>query len=177
VGGGEWRDYSIAGLEGQRVRFLISTRTGGHGSRFVQGASVGTATEVELPLGQYTLERSGRRRVFIATGTGLAPFLPMFESLQAAGTLDEAVLLFGYRTREEDITAEGTVLPGRVIRCVSQDEAPADGYRGRVTAALKNLDFDPETTDFYLCGSSGMVADGRAVLEARGARHLHAESF
>jgi phytoene dehydrogenase-like protein/NAD(P)H-flavin reductase len=177
VGGGEWRDYSIAGLSGRRVRFLISTRTGGQGSRFVEAASVGGSTEIELPLGQYTLSGSGRRQVFIATGTGLAPFLPMFERLQATGALDQAVLLFGCKRRDEDITTESPVLPGTVIRCVSQEDAPAQGLRGRVTDALRSFEFDPEDTDFYLCGSSAMVADVRAVLEAREARHLHAESF
>lgn len=177
VGGGEWRDYSIAGIEGRRVRFLVSTRTGGPGSRFVEGAPVGSTTDIELPLGQFTLNPTGRRQVFVATGTGLAPFLPMFESLQAAGTLEQAVLLFGCKRRDEDITTESKALPGRVIRCVSRGDPPSDGYRGRVTDALQSIEFDPEATDFYLCGASAMVADGRAVLEARGARHLHAESF
>ena len=177
VGGDEWRDYSIAGLDGQRVRFLISTRTKGHGSRFAHEASVGTATEIELPLGQYTFEQTGRRPVFIATGTGLAPFLPMFESLERDGGLEEAVLMFGYRMRDEDITAEAKALPRRVIRCVSRDDAPADGYRGRVTEAMQEFGFFLEATDFYLCGSSAMVADGRRVLEARGAKYLYTESF
>lgn len=177
VGGGEWRDYSIAGLEGQTVRFLISTRTGGHGSRFVQGAALGTATEIELPMGQYTLSRSGRRQVFVATGTGLAPFLPMFRSLQAEGALGDAVLFFGYRTSDEDITAEEKSLPGQVIRCVSRDAAPEAGYQGRVTGALERFQFDPEATDFYVCGSSAMVATCRQALEARGAKHLFIESF
>lgn len=177
VGGGAWRDYSIAGLEAQTVRFLISTRTGGQGSRFVQEAAPGTVTEIELPLGQYTLNRSGRRQVFIATGTGLAPFLPMFQALQTDGALGDAVLFFGCRTTEEDITAESRPLPGRVIRCVSRDVVPGDAFRGRVTAALADFGFEPEATDFYVCGSSAMVADSRAVLEARGAKYLFTESF
>ena len=34
VGNDAWRDYSIAGVDGHQVRFLISTRTRGQGSRF-----------------------------------------------------------------------------------------------------------------------------------------------
>ena len=177
MGGGEWRDYSIAGLDNKTVRFLISTRTGGHGSRFVQDAPLLTETHIELPLGQYTLSRSGRRQVFVATGTGLAPFLPMFHSLQADGTLGDAALLFGYKTEDEDITTEMNPLPGLVIRCVSRGTAPSDGHEGRVTDALKGFEFDPDKTDFYLCGSSAMVADSKATLEIRGAKHLFTESF
>ena len=177
VGNGEWRDYSIAGLDGQTVRFMISTRTGGQGSRFVQAAKVGTATEIELPLGSYTLSGSGRRPVFVATGTGLAPFLPMFQVLQSDGNLAEAVLLFGCRTCSEDITAVSNLLPARIVRCVSREQAPEGGFNGRVTDALAVLEFDLDATDFYLCGSSAMVADCRALLETRGAKHLYTESF
>lgn len=177
VGEGEWRDYSIAGLEGNRVRFLISTRTGGHGSRFVENVAPGARTRIELPLGNYTLSPDGRDQVFVATGTGLAPFLPMFRQLAAEGRLDRAVLLFGCRTSEEDITAGLDPLPARVVRCVSRGRPSDGGFAGRVTAALADFDFDPERTDFHLCGSSAMVADARRVLEQRGAQYLFTESY
>lgn len=177
VGDGEWRDYSIAGLDGTTVQFMISTRTGGHGSRFVQEARVGAATEIELPLGNYTLSGSTRRPVFVATGTGLAPFLPMFRALQAGDHLANAVLFFGCRTGSEDITIGAGPLPARVVRCVSRERPPEGGINGRVTDALAAFEFDPDATDFYLCGSSAMVAQCRTLLESRGAKHLHTESF
>lgn len=77
----EWRDYSIAGVEGNRNWFLISTQTGGYGSQFVIDVQLGDRTEIEWPLGRYTIARTAHRMVFIATGTGLAPFLPMFRQL------------------------------------------------------------------------------------------------
>jgi len=46
-----------------------------------------------------------------------------------------------------------------------------------VTDALETLDLDPAGTDFYLCGSSAMVADGVALLESRGAQHLFTEPY
>lgn len=177
VGDDEWRDYSIAGLDGQHVRFLISTRTGGQGSRFVLEAQPGASTEIELPLGQYVLSGSGRRQVFVATGTGLAPFVPMFHALQAQGSLADAVLVFGCRTLAEDISAAITPLPARVIRCVSREAPPDGGVHGRVTDALATFEFDPAATDFYLCGSSEMVAGCKAMLEQRGALHLYTENF
>ena len=73
VGDDAWRDYSIAGLENGALRLLVSTRTGGAGSRFIERAETGARTVVELPLGRYRLKETGRRHVFVATGTGLAP--------------------------------------------------------------------------------------------------------
>ena len=92
IGDFEWRDYWIAGVDGATVRLLISTRTGGHGSRFIITAEPGTKTQIELPLGHYTLARNPHRKVFIATGTGLVPFLPMFRQLEQEGALGGAEL-------------------------------------------------------------------------------------
>ena len=173
VGDNAWRDYSIAGIKGNQVRFLISTRTRGQGSRFVETAEPGTHTTIELPLGQFTATPSDRRRVFVATGTGLAPFLPMFATPERK---HDDLMIFGCRTGKDDLTS---LLPDpmpEVLRCISREDV--DGaLHGRVTDALETLDFDPAGTDFYLCGSSAMVADGMALLERRGAKHLFTEPY
>jgi phytoene dehydrogenase-like protein/ferredoxin-NADP reductase len=177
VGPGQWRDYSIAGVAGRVVQFLISTRTGGPGSRFVRQATVGIGTVIEMPLGHYALQPNGHRKVFVATGTGIAPFLPMFRALEGEEGGGEPLLVFGCRGAEDDISLALDALPSTVIRCYSRQDAPVGGVHGRVTDALAGLDFDPAQTDFYLCGSSAMVADCRRLLEGRGARHLLVESF
>jgi len=177
VGDFEWRDYSIAGVDGSNVRFLISTRTGGHGSLYVIGARLGSKTEIELPLGHYTLSGNAHRKIFIATGTGLAPYLPMFSQLDTNQQLDGATLYFGCRTAAEDITVHLSPLPANRVLCVSREPAPPTGFNGRVSQAIADLVFDADQTDFYLCGSAAMVADCKEVLERRGARHIYLESF
>jgi ferredoxin-NADP reductase len=177
VGQGEWRDYSIAGVDGEAVRFLISTRTGGEGSHFVETTPVGTRTEIELPLGEYTLVESLRKKVFVATGTGLTPFLPMFGALAQQHRLADATLIFGCKTVAEDITTGMAPLPAQVTRCVSREPAQIGGVQGRVTDALARLEFDPADTDFYVCGSSAMVADCKALLERRGAVNVFIEAY
>ena len=173
----EWRDYSIAGLDGAKVRLLISTKTGGHGSQFVIGAEPGTKTQIELPLGHYALAHNPHRKVFIATGTGLAPFLPMFQQLERDGALNRAELYFGCRTAAEDITLQFDPMPALVVRCVSREEPPPGGFKGRVSEAIVSLAFDAACTDFYVCGAAAMVADCREVLERRGARRIYIESY
>ena len=173
----EWRDYSIAGIDGAKVRFLISTGTGGYGSRFVVGAAPGTKTQIELPLGQYTMAPNTRRKVFVATGTGLAPFLPMFGQLERDGALADTELHFGYRTAAEDITAHFVPMPAKVVRCVSREPPPPGGFAGRVSAAMVSLAFDAASTDFYVCGSAAMVADCREALQRRGASNIYIETY
>ena len=178
VGDNAWRDDSIAGLEDARLRLLISTRTGGRGSRFIENADEGTRTVVELPLGGFGLADLGRRRLFIATGTGLAPMLAMFAQ---APDLEHDTLLFGCRHQEEDLTARiSSPMPGTVVRCLSQQEAP-DAFHGRVTHAVTalahDLQLDPDGTDVYLCGSAAMVADTRHVLEGEGYTSILTEPY
>ena len=178
VADGEWRDYSIASSEGTELTLLVGTRTGGLGSRFAETALPGTETEIELPLGTYTLKAKEGRKVFVATGTGLAPFLPMFRELAMRGDGDSAELLFGCRSMAENLASRyASSLPGTTRFCVSREEPPQGGFRGRVTDALAELNFDPASTEFYLCGSAAMVADSRRVLERVGAVHIHTEAY
>ncbi len=177
VGNDSWRDYSIASLQVERVKLLVSTRTGGLGSQYADSVEIGSATTIELPLGQYGLTPQGRHRVFVATGTGLAPFLPMFARLEETGELGDATLIIGCRGAETDLTRvlDGP-LPGHVLRCYSREASP-DARRGRVTDALAEFDFEPSETEFYLCGSSAMVADCRVLLQGRGSKRVLAELY
>ena len=133
---------------------------------------------VELPLGGFGLADSDRRRLFIATGTGIAPMLAMFA--QAPG-LEHDTLLFGCRHRDEDLTSLiDSPMPGRVVRCLSREEAP-DTFHGRVTDALPEVidgtDLDPDQTDVYLCGSAAMVSDTHRFLGRAGYESIHTEPY
>ncbi|KIW87156.1 uncharacterized protein Z519_12267 [Cladophialophora bantiana CBS 173.52] len=172
----EWRNYSIAKSESKSLTLLVSTRTGGDGSVFANSVQSGEETEVELPFGAFQLRRNSHRRVFVATGTGIAPFLPMFVALAASGELDSAELLFGCYHREDDITRLFKPLP-RTTVCVDGDPLAEGVFHGRVTDILAELKFDPATTDFYLCGVPAMMDACRTILAHAGATQVLAEPF
>lgn len=173
----EWRDYSVVAAGGTRIDLLVSTRTGGDGSRFASTAPLGTATALEGPLGSYRLRESRGMRVFVATGTGLAPLIPMFARLGELGQLSEARLLFGCRDRSEDLTRDVDNLPGNTRVCVSRGDPGPDGFAGRVTAALAELRFAPDGTDVYVCGSASMVGDVTAILRGRDGVRVFTEPY
>jgi phytoene dehydrogenase-like protein/ferredoxin-NADP reductase len=173
----EWRDYSIAAAADKRLTLLVSARTGGDGSLYAAAVKPGATTEIEGPFGDYRVVRNAHRKVFVATGTGLAPFLPMFDEMAGAGELEAAELYFGCRTAAEDITRALAPLPPRTTVCASRDEASNYAFRGRVTAAVASLAFDPAMTDFYVCGSAAMVADCRAILQSAGAPRVLTEAY
>ena len=68
-------------------------------------------------------------------------------------------------------------LPQRTMACVSREPTRPGGVQGRVTQALTSLEFDPSTTDFYVCGSAAMVADCRTILERAGALRILTEPY
>ncbi|KAH7336613.1 oxidoreductase NAD-binding domain protein [Rhexocercosporidium sp. MPI-PUGE-AT-0058] len=181
VGPYEWRNYSIAKIEGTQLDLLISTRTGGDGSLFAQNIQPGGETEIELPFGSFRLQdnqNEPRRRVFIATGTGIAPFLPMFATLASSGGLHTSELLFGCSRKEDDVTALDVLqnLPHTIV-CISRDPMSEGIFHGRVTKVLQDMKFNAANTDFYLCGAPAMVEDCRTMLSLKGAVHVITEPF
>lgn len=174
----EWRNYSIASVEANRFELLVSTRTGGDGSIYTKQVKPGEETLVELPFGSYHLQLNSHRRVFVATGTGIAPFLPMFASLEALGEFNTSELLFGCSRAEDNIISGNHFkhLPSTTV-CISRDAGVNNTHHGRVTEVLARLQFDPSVTDFYLCGAPAMVDECRDLLAIAGATQVLTEPF
>ncbi|MGH9535113.1 MAG: hypothetical protein ACRD2E_09665 [Terriglobales bacterium] len=141
--------------------------------------------------------KSGRRRhLFVATVTGLAPFVSMLRTLVASGadgggTAETIVLVagasrsweFGYR--EEILELAGRLPALQPVFSVSRPwEDPAwTGERGRAEDIVrKHADAagcHAATTTAYLCGHPQMIANVKAIL-ARGGfapRAIHEELY
>lgn len=176
----QWRPYSLATPSGRIVRLLVDTRTGGHGAAWATHAAPTDEVSLELPYGHFLHDGATgdthpddtprRRRIFVATGTGIAPFLAEFEQ----GLRADDVLLLGLATTSEDPTTRlDTPLP-RIIRCVSRENTPGT-FHGRVTHYLRAHGIDTHA-DYYVCGSPLMVADVTRLIRDAGGR-AHTESF
>ena len=176
----QWRPYSLATPSGRFVRLLVDTRTRGHGAAWATHATPGDQVTLELPYGHFLHDAATgdthpdgtprRRRIFVATGTGIAPFLAEFEQ----GVRADDVLLLGLATTSEDPTTRlDTPLP-RVIHCVSRENTPGT-FHGRVTHYLRAHGIDTRA-DYYVCGSPLMVADVTRLIRDAGG-HVHTESF
>jgi ferredoxin--NADP+ reductase len=110
--------------------------------------------------------------LWIANGTGLAPFL----SMARAGLSGGKRLLHGVRAPEDFYFADelAAVMGERYIRCCSRsgpDTRNATGtYHGRLTAFLESESWDPELS-YELCGSASMVVEVRDILIGKGVPH------
>lgn len=102
---------------------------------------------------------------FIATGTGLAPFLSMLLS----GYINDKTLLHGSRELTDFYFGNDLkeLLGKRYVPCYSGNE-DCHCFRGRVTAYLDQHKDLPVNIKYYLCGSAEMVVDTRQILIDKG---------
>jgi ferredoxin-NADP reductase len=118
-------------------------------------APVGTRFNFNGPQGYFTFKPSNRPAVFVATGTGVAPFVSMARSGVTGFTL-----LHGVRSATESYYASVFKSTAKdYIPCLSESHAsPENFFHGRVTDYFyKKL--APGRYDFYLCGRREMIRD------------------
>ena len=143
--------------------------------------SVGDLINLKGPKGKFLLQDDGRRALFVASGTGLAPFISMIETLRGRGLARDVVLLHGvshdhdlaWRQQLTELEA-GDGFPLRYVGTVSRPQQCPDwtGCTGRVeTIVAAQLDahgLTPETATIYLCGNPDMVSAVEEIAAQRG---------
>lgn len=180
------RPYSVVSLPaaGNDVELFIRRVDGGAVSPRLWQLAPGDRVRVGPAKGLFVLDENDRRtRVFVGTGTGLAPLLAMLDRLAQAGDRSPNVLIhgvanqteLGYRGRIEAWIAGGLDL--WYIPSVSRpaDAANADwtGTTGRADAVLEKVfAADPSLCGgtAYLCGNPQMLESVTAGLVAAGMR-------
>jgi ferredoxin-NADP reductase len=173
------RAYSIASPRspGNRFSLCLNRVQDGLISPFLFSMQPGSEMQISEPLGYFTLRHPGHRVLFVATGTGIAPFRAML--LEHLPKFEPRVsLLFGaryahgliYRDELEQLASEHEHFS--LLTTITRPDSAWAGRSGRVQAhleeALRLTSSDPETIDVYICGLKEMVDDVRKNLKARG---------
>ncbi len=176
AGSDTWRSYSMANQPGDsRLVFYIRVVPDGVFSTWLTGqAAPGSAVELSEPHGAFFLRSEARPRLFIAGGTGLAPFLSMLDRLadSDAERRIPTALLLGVRTgahlfARDEIERIRARWPELQVRYATES-APLDAcHTGYATDLIASLGLD-RSTRAYLCGPPPMVEAGRTAAEAAG---------
>ena len=150
------RDYSlVTAPTDPNLALCIRNIEGGILSPELSNAPVGSRFNFNGPHGYFTFRPSTRPAVFVATGTGLAPFVSM-----ARSGVTGFILLHGVNSAE-DVYYTSVIQSGakQYVPCISEtDKSSGEYFQGRVTDYLrKNL--APGLYDFYLCGRREMIRD------------------
>ncbi len=157
------RIYSIcSGNREDELRILFNIKEGGALTPRLARVRAGDEVWVSEPGG--TFIGTPDPSVWIATGTGIAPFYSMMRS----GMTDDKILLHGVRHAHQFYFRQEweAVLGSDYHRFCSGEEA-AGAQHGRINQYLELHDL-PKDRRYYLCGQAGMCVEVRDLLIAKG---------
>lgn len=169
------REYSIySGENDANLEVLVKEVDNGYFTPKLRKLKAGDLVEIHGPFGKFGMEAKAAETgkfVFIASGTGIAPFRSMVRTYPEI----DYTLIHGVRQASEAYDRH-EYASDRYVLCTSRD--PKGTYPGRVTGYLKNCTFAPET-DFYLCGNSDMIFDALEILKEKGFERdqIHCEVY
>jgi benzoate/toluate 1,2-dioxygenase reductase subunit len=184
-GSAQSRSYSFSTAPGgERIGFLIKKIQGGLMSNWLERAEVGTKLELAGPLGSFYLREVGRPLLFLAGGTGLAPFLSMLEVLARENSQQKTHLIYGV-TRDldlvlvDEIEAYTARLPNFSFATVVAEDSSSHPRKGWVTEHMPAEMLHGGDVDVYLCGPPPMVDAVRKHFDDNGVKpsSFHYEKF
>jgi CDP-4-dehydro-6-deoxyglucose reductase len=182
------RSYSIASRSDapDGLRFIVRLLPTGVASDFWRELPLGAQVEMTGPHGFFTLDPHHHGDVvFAATGTGLAPVLPMLAELSHRQEPGRREVYWGLRRESdlfvpEEVTAACAEAGASLHTYLSRPENTWSGPRGRITGPV--LDALPSLTSptFYIVGNGAMIAELKRALVAQGIdrkKHIRTEAF
>jgi ferredoxin-NADP reductase len=169
------RAYSIASAPSETNRFELCLNLvhGGLLSPRLFAMQPGDAVEIRPPLGMFVLRNPPRDTIFIATGTGIAPFRSILKA-QLNETSQAFTLIFGVRYEthlmyREEFDEMARRFPH--FQFMPTLSRPADSWTGRsghVQTHILEAIGERRDVDVFLCGLKLMVDDVRNILKDMG---------
>lgn len=194
---GQYATLGLMGREGKLVQrpmsisssaddlseyeFFIRLVQGGAFTTLLWERRVGDPINIKGPKGKFLLQDDGRTCLFVASGTGLAPFMSMLDTLRDRSQTRDTVLLHGvsydhdlaWRDELEELETSGA-FPLRYEGTVSRPQLCPNwaGLTGRVEtitpSELDRLGLTPDSTTIYLCGNPEMIEAVAEIAAERG---------
>lgn len=179
-GSAQERSYSMTTCTADwpLMNFLVRRIPGGAMSTRLAQLQPGDKLTVRGPYGSFYLRDGDRPLLWVAGGTGLAPFLSMLSALRQAERTDrDIVLCFGVNSAEDMCWPDATreLLQGfsrlKLLMAMGHPPAGWTGVQGTAVDALAAADLAPLAAagaQAYLCGPPPMVAAARSRLADAG---------
>jgi Na+-transporting NADH:ubiquinone oxidoreductase subunit F len=174
-----YRAYSIASLpsDSGHLELIIRLVPGGICTTWVfTELKEGMSVRLNGPYGQFRLTETDRPMVWIAGGSGMAPFWSMVRHMREKHVDRPCTYFFGaVAPRDLFLTEELAKLTGEMpnfhfVPALSGKDLPADwaGQRGLITEVVDRHVPAADDGEAYLCGGSGMIDAAVKVLHAKG---------
>jgi ferredoxin-NADP reductase len=186
------RMYSIAGPSFQKESFdlIVKHTPGGHATEYLISLNKGDNALFQGPAGVFVHKETPHRKVFLATGTGVAPIrsIILTHFHEEPVTSEDWYLFWGLRTMQDiffldelHVIAEKNPNFHFYI-CLSQEsqydliqeEDKARIIQGRVNQGVEQVLTDiHKETDYYVCGGAPIVESLRTYLHEHGVLREH----
>jgi CDP-4-dehydro-6-deoxyglucose reductase len=169
------RAYSIASPpDGHRFALCANLVDGGHFSPFLFSLVPGDEIDFKGPYGAFILRRPLSDSIFVATGTGIAPFRSILQAKLRENSDRRFTLIFG--VRHEAGLLYNDELRALARGCPTFDYQPTltrppdhwTGLTGRVQPHTLTALGERRDMDVYICGLREMVDDLRSKLKESG---------
>ena len=171
VGDTIFRAYSICSdyKDTTSLSLIIETGHEGKGSNFTRALNLGDTVTFIGPSGRYRLKQPyAQNIVFLATGTGIAPFVPMLHKLIDDNFEGKVTLFQGFRKDDdafftdlfEFFKSKLTNFDYKIF--ISQSTSNPKFLTGRINADLTQI-IKPDA-HYYICGHPNMVAETKKAL-------------
>ncbi len=172
------RAYSISSAPGNGNRFSLCLNLvpDGRFSPFLFAMKSGDSVAMQGPLGTFTIREPAQDMIWVATGTGIAPFRGMLDVWRALpqNGRGRVTLIFGVRHEENllyraDFEAAAEALPDFEFQpTLSRPNTEWVGRAGHVQRHVLEFIGDRLDLQIYICGLKLMVEDLRAQLKRIG---------
>lgn len=169
------RAYSIASPpDGKRFALCANLVPDGKFSPFLFALQTGDEIGFKGPYGAFILKRPVSDSIFVATGTGIAPFRSMLQGQLGEHPDRQFTLVFGVRHQEgllyhEEFVEMAAEFPNFAYRpTLTRPAETWTGFSGRVQPHVLEILGDRRDVDIYICGLREMVDELRSRLKELG---------
>ncbi len=167
------RQYSIAEKVWKSFIFTIKLSEEWRGSKLLREIPIATKIHINWVFGTFLIKEIKNPKIFIATGTGLAPIYNMIRSLEHSPLQSRVYFSVAKRS---DLFYEDRLRAIKNIElhiCTTREEVDWCTF-GRVD--VDTIEADTET-EWYLCGNPRMISEAREKLEKRWFTKIYTEEF
>jgi NAD(P)H-flavin reductase len=178
------KPFSISSHPSEKfLEFLIREHNDGSVTPKLMHLKKGDVVEVEGPFGAFGVRESKAKEIlFVAAGTGVAPFRAMVQDALLRFPNKKITLLFGFRFDfyYEKIwkSLQKKYKNFNLVACCSKPGKEWKGKSGRVTDFLGEV-LKP-SMEIYICGQEKMVEDVKVQLTGKlgvDAKRVHVEEW